>query len=319
MHTGDLTTLAELYPYIRNYLSIWKLEENGLTAFRQIGWNWGDWGDNRDMRMIYAAWHYIALEAAARMAQVLGNPAESEYYREQMARLKVGFNACWNGTAYRHPDYKEKTDDRVQALAVISGLADKEKYSAIKQLFRTEMHASPYMEKYVTDACFVMGDGEYGMERVRERYRKMVEHPDYTTLFEGWGIGAEGFGGGTTNHAWSGGPLITVCEYLMGVTPLEAGWGRFQVKPTPVTFNRASLDVPTVKGMVRFAYKKSDGKTSFTLTVPEGTEAVFYLPVTDAEKIKGKKEFIASNTSLQKDGYTALLLPAGKYKYTIQN
>ena len=77
MHTGDLTTLAELYPYIRNYLSIWKLEENGLTAFRKIGWNWGDWGDNRDMRMIYAAWHYIALEAAARMAQVLGNPAES--------------------------------------------------------------------------------------------------------------------------------------------------------------------------------------------------------------------------------------------------
>ena len=31
MHTGDLTTLSELYPYIRNYLSIWKLEENGLT------------------------------------------------------------------------------------------------------------------------------------------------------------------------------------------------------------------------------------------------------------------------------------------------
>ena len=187
MHTGDLTTLAELYPYIRNYLSIWKLEENGLTAFRKIGWNWGDWGDNRDMRMIYAAWHYIALEAAARMAQVLGNPTESEYYRSQMARLKVGFNACWNGTAYRHPEYKEKTDDRVQALAVISGLADKDKYPAIKQLFRTEMHASPYMEKYVTDACFVMGDGEYGMERVRERYKKMVEHPDYTTLFEGWG------------------------------------------------------------------------------------------------------------------------------------
>jgi hypothetical protein len=74
-----------------------------------------------------------------------------------------------------------------------------------------------------------------------------------------------------------------------------------------------------VKGMVRFAYKKSGGKTTFTLTVPEGTEAVFYLPVTDAEKIKGKKEFITSQASLQKDGCTALVLPAGKYKYTIQN
>ena len=113
MHTGDLATLTELYPYIRNYLSIWKLEESGLTAFRQIGWNWGDWGDNRDMRLIYAAWHYIALDAASRMADVLGKPDESEAYKELMARLKVGFNTCWNGKAYRHPDYKEETDDRV--------------------------------------------------------------------------------------------------------------------------------------------------------------------------------------------------------------
>lgn len=319
MHTGDKATLAEIYPYIRNYLSLWKLEEGGLTAFRKIGWNWGDWGDNRDMRLIYAAWHYIALDAAARMADVLGKPVESDYYRQQMARLKVGFNACWNGTAYRHPDYKEDTDDRVQALAVVGGLADADKYPAIRQLFRTQKHSSPYMEKYVTDACFIMGDGEFGMERVRERYRKMVEHPDYTTLFEGWGIGAEGFGGGTTNHAWSGGPLITVCEYLMGITPLEAGWSRFQVKPDAVTFGRASLDVPTVKGMVRFAFKKSGSKTTYTLTVPEGTEAVFYLPTTDKDKVKGKMQYLTTDAALQQAGHTALLLPAGKYKYTIQN
>ena len=155
------------------------------------------------------------------------------------------------------------------------------------------------MEKYVTDACFIMGDGEFGMERVRERYRKMVEHPDYTTLFEGWGIGAEGFGGGTSNHAWSGGPLITVCEFLMGITPLEAGWSRFQVKPDAVTFGRASLDVPTVKGMVRFAFKKSGAKTTYTLTVPEGTEAVFQLPTTDQSKVKGKMQYLTTDAALQ--------------------
>lgn len=319
MHTGDLATLSELYPYIRNYLSIWTLDEKGLTVFRKIGWNWGDWGDNRDMRLIYAAWHYIALDAASRMANVLGKTEESAYYKQQMGKLKVGFNTCWDGTAYRHPLYKEDTDDRVQALAVVGGLADAEKYPAIKKLFRTQKHASPYMEKYITDACFIMGDGEFGMERVRERYKKMVEHPDYTTLFEGWGIGAEGFGGGTTNHAWSGGPLITVCEYLMGITPLEAGWGRFEVKPNLTTFKKASLNVPTVKGLVKFAFKKNDKKTIFTLVIPNGTEAIFYLPTTETKNITGKKEFIATNAYLQKSGYTALLLPAGKYKYTINN
>ncbi len=319
MHTGDKATLEELYPYIRNYLSIWKLEEGGLTIYRKTEWNWGDWGENRDMRLIYAAWHYMALDAAARMADVLNKPHEAEHYRTQMARLKVGFNKCWNGSAYRHPDYTEETDDRIQALAVVSGLADADKYAAIKHIFRTQYHSSPYMEKYVTDACFIMGDGNFGMERVRDRYRKMVEHPDYTTLFEGWGIGREGYGGGTTNHAWSGGPFITICEYLMGVTPLHAGWSRFQVKPNIVTFGQASLDVPTMKGMVHFSFKKHQHKTVYRLIVPKGAEAVYYLPTTNLNLIKGKMQYLSTDTTLQQKGYTTLLLPAGEYKYSISS
>ena len=40
----------------------------------------------------------------------------------------------------------------------------------------------------------------------------MLSYKDYTTLFEGWGIGQEGFGGGTINHAWSGGPLTLLSQ-----------------------------------------------------------------------------------------------------------
>ena len=76
---------------------------------------------------------------------------------------------------YTRSDYKEKTDDRVQALAVISGLADKDKYPAIKQLFRTEMHASPYMEKYVLDALCEMRYIDEAIIRIKRRYKQMVE------------------------------------------------------------------------------------------------------------------------------------------------
>lgn len=317
MNTADTATLAMAYPHVCRYLSLWKLEEGGLTAERHGAWDWGDWGDHRDIRLIYAAWHYIALDAAARMADVLGRPEEADSCRRQMARLKVGFNACWNGSAYRHPSYKEDTDDRVQALAVVSGLADKDKYPAISRLFHTTRHASPYMEKYVTDALFMMGEGAYGMERCRERYAYMVEHPDHTTLFEGWGIGQQDFGGGTTNHAWSGGPLITICQHLMGVYPTEAGWRQFSVDPKPVCFGQATLDVPTVRGMVHFSFERKDGQTDYRLTVPQGTEALVCLPRGTSSVVKGN----LPTTSIQpmEDGRLAVRVTAGKYNYTIAN
>lgn len=74
MNTGDLDTIREVYPGVKRYLGLWKLDDTGLTAFRKGDWTWGDWGDNRDIRLIFAGWHYLALEAAADMAEALGFP-----------------------------------------------------------------------------------------------------------------------------------------------------------------------------------------------------------------------------------------------------
>ena len=319
MNTGDKDLIERAYPHVCRYLSIWKLEPGGLTAERHGAWDWGDWGDNRDIRLIYAAWHYIALDGAARMADLLQHGAEARNFRQQMERLKVGFNACWNGQAYRHPSYQGATDDRVQALAVVAGLADASKYAAIKRVFEQEKWASPYMEKYVTDACFIMGEPAFGLDRCEERYGQMVNSPLYTTLFEGWGVGKDGFGGGTNNHAWSGGPLVTLCEYVMGVTPVVAGWKRFAVDPTLVRFGQASLDVPTVSGKVHFSFKQETDAVRYRLTVPEGTEALVYLPVRDLLRVKGNlpMDRRVSAASLQRPGRVPLLVPAGKYSYTV--
>ena len=78
-------------------------------------------------------------------------------------------------------------------MAVVSGLASADKYPALTEALKKEYHASPYMEKYVLEALFVMGQPEAALHRIHERYAKMMGYKDYTTLFEGWGIGVEGF------------------------------------------------------------------------------------------------------------------------------
>ncbi len=279
MNIGDKTVIAEVYPAVARYLSLWGQDETGLTALRKGGWNWGDWGTNRDMRLIYAGWHYMALDAASRMADELGRHDEADAYRRTMAEVKEGYNLCWNGYAYRHPAYHGETDDRVQALAVISGIAGSERYLAIYEVLKTQEHASPYMEKYVMEALFMMGEGEYAMERTRKRFGPMVDNPDYTTLFEGWGIGKEGYGGGTTNHAWSGGAVTVIGQYLLGVQPLAPGYSLFAVDQHPALFGNASITVPSVAGDIVSGYERSaDGGLATHVVVPEGTEALIYFP-----------------------------------------
>lgn len=287
MYTGDLETLREAYPHAKKYLALWSQEPSGMTAERHGGWDWGDWGAHNDMRLNYAAWHYIALDGMARAANVLGMPHDAEEYGAAMRRLKGAFDRCWDGNAYRHPDYKGMTDDRVQALAVVAGIADEDKYPAILNTLRTVRHASPYMEKYVMEALFKMGQGAVGMERVRERYATMVQDTAHTTLYELWSIG-----GSSVNHAWSGGPLTVIAQCLMGVRPVEPGFKTFAIAPQYVFFKRASHSFAIPQGMVATAYHiDNEGTLTMDLTIPRHTRALVDIPATDRERIRvdGKK------------------------------
>ena len=83
----------------------------------------------------------------------------------KITRMMYSIEKCfntkfWTGTAYRSPGYHGKDDDRSQAMAVLSGLATKDKYPAILKVLKKEYHASPYMEKYVLEALFQMNAPE---------------------------------------------------------------------------------------------------------------------------------------------------------------
>jgi hypothetical protein len=110
----------------------------------------------------------------------------------------------------------------------------------------------------------------------------MTEDPDHDTLHEGWDPNV--MGGGSFNHAWSGGMLNVTAEYICGVSPVEAGWERFEICPYPV-IKECDIEIPTVKGTVRSAFRDTDESLILDVTVPKGTEAEVRLPWTDYESV----------------------------------
>lgn len=287
LNTGDKQSMQDLYQGVRKYLKIWQTHDDGSIVFRKGDWSWGDWGRNKDMKLITNGFYYLALKGALNMAKSLNKTEDIAEYNAAMARIKKVYNTkYWTGKAYRHPLYKGKTDDRSQALAIVAGIADPEKYLTLLETFKTEEHASPYMEKYVLEALFQMGYVDYGITRMKKRFGDMVNHPDYTTLFEGWGIGEEGFGGGTTNHAWSGGALTILSQYLCGIEPVKPGYTVFQIIPNPGSVKSASAEIQSVKGIIKSNYENSEKLFTLNVSIPKGTEAIVGIPSSNTQLIK---------------------------------
>ncbi|WKN45603.1 alpha-L-rhamnosidase C-terminal domain-containing protein [Tunicatimonas pelagia] len=310
-HSGDLETIRDVYEPVKKYLSVWKLKDDGTVQVREGGWTWGDWGEHQDVPLLINTQYYLALKGLQKMAEVLGHHDETDSVVQQMKAFKSAFNqAFWQDSYYQSLNHQGETDDRPQGLAVVAGLADEDKYEAIYQVLQCEWHASPYMEKYVLEALFQMGYAEYALERMKKRFAKMVDHPTITTLWEGWGIGSEGYGGGTTNHAWSGGGLTLLSQYVAGVSPTAPGYKTFQVKPQLGSLKQVKGEVPSIRGKITVEIEVAR-EYRLSLEVPEQTVAKVYIPDHYASTHVNGKELDFE----REERYRVYEIPTGSYQF----
>ena len=102
-----------------------------------------------------------------------------------------------------------------------------------------------------------MGNGDEGFARHNRRFSNMVRNDYFTTLFEGWGIGSEGFGGGSVNHAWSRGRPDGGLPVYCGIRPMDVAYNKVGVLPLPSGLSWAKASVVTPIGRVTSAFESS--------------------------------------------------------------
>ena len=211
-YTQDISVVEMAYPMSKQYLQLFDMQENGLVAHRTGSWDWPDWGDNADISVMENAWYYMALDAAIKMAKLLGMEQDVSFYQKRRDSIKANFNKeFYKGAFYYNETDNGQPDDRANALAVLSGLAKKAFYPDIIKILNETENSSPYMEYYVLESMCEMGYIDDAIIRMKRRYQDMVLD-DYSTLWEYWDTS------GTKNHAWSGGPLVILSKYYAGQT-----------------------------------------------------------------------------------------------------
>ncbi len=270
-YTGDKAFIEKVYDASLDYLKLWEMGENNLVVHREGSWDWPDWGNKADMTAIENAWVYYALSATQEMAKILGKDDDISFITQRKDAISKGYQALWTEDGFKSGDAK-KPDDRANALAVLSGLADKEQYETIKNVLTTTQNSSPYMEYYVLEALCKMGEYEAARDRIKDRYEGMV-NADYSTLWEFWDAWR-----GTKNHAWSGGPLVIMSKHFAGITPLSAGYEKVKIDPQYTLSNSMNCTVPSVKGLITLDYEKNSDNYIINLTLPQDMNTVLYVP-----------------------------------------
>ena len=301
LNTGDLETIRAVYPAVKRYMALWQLGADGLVVHRNGGWLWGDWGENRDMTVLFNGWYYLALKGQKLMAKALGEAGDVPAIEARMQRVEANFNSTfWTGSEYRSPDYEGLTDDRAQALAVLAGFADAAMYPAIRDVLRVQEHSSPYMDKYVGEALYLMRDEEDAVARTKKRFKRMVES-ETSTLWEHYSSR------NAMNHGWAGGGLTLLSQYGAGVAPVEPGYERYQVLPQMGPLKRIKTTVPSVKGAIQLELKRAEDSFAMKLLSPDATTAVIGIPKRAGQSIVR----IKANGKTVWKGKTVKRLPSG--------
>lgn len=314
MLTGDKQTIAEVYPRVRKYLrEVWEVDNSGMITPRKGGWYWGDWGTNIDKPALQQCWYAVALRGFAKMARLTGHNRDAMWAEQMLDKMHYDFDKLfWNEKLqhYKSHDYNDSPDDRVQAMAVLAGLVPEAKYPIIRKFLATHYNASPYMEKYVLEALCRMGYYEDALVRLEKRFGKMVAS-EYSTLWEGWEYtGGRGMkyqsGNGTYNHAWSGGGLTILSEFIAGISPLKPAFEEFRVCPNLATLKRVHSVVPTPFGNIEMRAMRNGTSISIELSVPANTKAVIELP-------QGYSSLESGDTTAE-----TLILEAGHHKIVVR-
>lgn len=301
-NTGDLETLEIAYPYIYAYLALFPMQENGLPEYRKRKspdtWDWLDWGvkGTTDKLPMQPAYYYQALVEAKKMAQVLEKKEHFDFYASRISSIKTNYDKVFWKDGY-YSSNGEFKDDRVNALAITSGLAKPENYEAIiKNVLIPNKFGSPHFEWVAEEALFIGGNPKASLERMKSQYENQV-NSGLSTLYEKFPKG------GSYNHAWNGSNTI-LSKYVAGVKPTKVAWSEYEIKPTLLHFKSIKKTIPTVKGNIELKIDLKEKNYGLKLDSPEETTAIVGIPKSDkaVDMVKVNNKVVWKN---------------GKYKSTV--
>ena len=150
-----------------------------------------------------------------------------------------------------------------------------------KVILSKDMACSVYGAQFLLEACFRNNMAEHGIKLMTSDSKRSwlnMMREGATMAMESWGDEVKDNQDWT--HAWGAAPANIITRELCGIRPIEGGFKKFLVDPQPGNLTYFYVKQPTVNGTIELEWNFN----KLTLTVPEGSQAIYQTRVLEAGK-----------------------------------
>lgn len=231
------------------------------------------------------AYHYEAVKLMSRIAEVLGHQDDHRFYTNEAEKVKKQFNRLLFNS--REGYYQDGIDTKHGSLhanmfPMAFEMVPEKNIAKVADFIRSRgMACSVYGSQFLLDAVYKAHDAEHGLQLLTSTgsrgWYNMIRAGSTITM-EAWDDKYKP--NQDWNHAWGAAPANLIPAKLMGIEPLEPGFGRIRVKPQPASLREASVRVPTIRGPIDMSFVNNPGKDfTMEIEIPANSTAEIYLPL----------------------------------------
>lgn len=313
---GDMRIISQYYPYMKKY-AIFKIKTIGkwyLTALptgiglkysryiSNYGQSYGEWAEPQDVMPFSikdficphpeetTAYIVFMLERMTEIALALGKTDDAKLYKTKADKVRIGYQKLIETKKY---SYDTDRQAKLVRPLYLNLLTDEQKKFAEQRLIKALDNYGWRLGTGFLSTPFIL----YVLQNINPEYAyRLLENEEMpgwlfmpktgaNTIWESWeGTFVKG-AVASLNHYSKG----AVCEWLFsrmcGIN--IAGENSFIITPCPggkVKYANAEYD--SVYGKIKCAWKKSEGKCVYEITVPSNTSAKIVLPKGTTQEVK---------------------------------
>lgn len=305
MYTGDTASLERLYDVLKGKLldydtefsSEHNLYQSGKVKSDGSGRILVDWPNSqRDgyvindtgFNTVVNAFHYAAALRLSEIAKVLGKAEDAAYYSDLTSKVKKGMENLYVSSKRRFSDGMTVNGELMEHCAqhasffpLALGLVENEKQRTeiADDISAEGITCSIYATQFLLTAMYMAGKAKEALAMLTstvygKSWYHVINNLGATIVPECWDPQQKG--NMTFSHAWGSSPANIIVRNLCGITPIEAGFGKIQIRPQLGGLKKVVVKAPNIKGYVYLDIDMRNQK--MCVNIPANTTAVIYVP-----------------------------------------
>lgn len=310
MNTGDKKLIARYYDELKPKTLLALSGSNGLVStttglqtkdfLQAVRFNGAklrdivDWPTTeadkyefKDYNTVVNAFHYRSLVLMSSIALALDKPADAEMYTQKAQAVYKAFQEAFfdkDRGVYTDGIGSKHASLHANLFPLAFGLVPAECKKSVVAFVKTRgMACSVYPAIYLLEGLYDAGEDQYALGLLTsdsDRSWLNMIRVGSTITTEAWDVKYKANSGWT--HAWSASPAYIVPRKLMGIEPLEPGFGKVLIRPRTAGLTRAEVKCPTIRGPILVSVNHPvGGAYTLTATIPATVTATLAVPAKD--------------------------------------